>query len=99
MVTKAPAFVAAPRAFQVTGTLVPEARPPSLKLISVSAALVGVREASAVLANRPMFTRAPFGSGSVQRIAGSPASINGESSPGGSKTKVPLAGLKRPAEL
>ena len=44
-----PPLVMAPRAFHWMSTLVPEARPPSLKLTSVKAPLVGVRDASAVL--------------------------------------------------
>ena len=86
-------FVAAPRAFHVTSTLVPTARPPSLKLISVREALVGVLEAWAVLPWRPMFARAPLGSCSLPKgWPGAAASIKGELSAARSSTKLPVVG-------
>ena len=91
------AFVAAPRASQETSTLVPDARPPSLKLISARAPLVGVREAWSVFPKRPRFTRSPFGAGSVHASSGFPASIKGEDS--ASFVQSPASGSHRPAVL
>ena len=91
--------VTAPPESQVSSTLVPAARPPSLKLIQVSRQFVGVFDASLVLPYRPRFTRPPLGMGSVHAKAGSPASIITESSAAGSKTNDEVAGLNRPPEL